>query len=206
MKPVVIVVVLQALVALGRTALKTRVHIALGAVATGAAAAGIPPLVILAGAGGAMPIILDALRSRSKGSEDRPRAAAGGLGPMGLMAASGGIPFGLWPMFWTFLKIGSVLYGSGYVLLAFLQTDFVERTGWLTQQQLLDAVAVGQVTPGPVFTAATFIGYVLGKFPGAMVGTIAIFLPAFVFVALSGVLLPRIRHSSLARDGHRSRR
>lgn len=200
LKPVVVVVVLQALVALGRTALKTRAHFALGAVATGAAAAGVPPLVVLAGAGAAMPIVLDALRPKAKGPGDRPGGVAAAIGPAGLMAVSTGIPFGLWPMFWTFLKIGSVLYGSGYVLLAFLQTDFVERTGWLTQQQLLDAVAVGQVTPGPVFTAATFIGYVLGKFPGAVVGTVGIFLPAFVFVALSGVLLPRLRRSPLARD------
>jgi chromate transporter len=102
-------------------------------------------------------------------------------------------------MFGVFLKIGSVLFGSGYVLLAFLRADFVERLHWLTERQLLDAVAVGQVTPGPVFTTATFIGYVLGGATGAIVATIGIFLPAFVFVALSGVLLPRVRHSPVAR-------
>jgi chromate transporter len=101
-------------------------------------------------------------------------------------------------LFAAFLKIGSVLFGSGYVLLAFLRADFVERLGWLTERQLLDAVAVGQVTPGPLFTTATFIGYVLAGVPGAIVATIGIFLPAFVFVAISGPLIPRLRRSRVA--------
>jgi chromate transporter len=104
----------------------------------------------------------------------------------------------LWPLFAIFLKIGSVLFGSGYVLLAFLRADFVERLGWLTERQLLDAVAVGQVTPGPVFTTATFIGYVLAGVPGAVVATVGIFLPAFLFVAISGPLIPRLRRSPIA--------
>ncbi len=91
-----------------------------------------------------------------------------------------------------------MLFGSGYVLLAFLRADLVERLHWLTESQLLDAVAVGQVTPGPVFTTATFIGYVLGGGSGAAVATIGIFLPAFVFVAVSGPLVPRLRRSPLA--------
>ena len=107
-------------------------------------------------------------------------------------------PFGLLPLFLFFLKVGSVLFGSGYVLLAFLRADLVERWGWLTEAQLLDAVAVGQVTPGPVFTTATFIGYVLGGLPGAGLATLGIFLPAFVFVAISGPLVPRIRRSPAA--------
>jgi chromate transporter len=104
----------------------------------------------------------------------------------------------LWGLFGIFAKIGAVLFGSGYVLLAFLHADLVERLGWLTQRQLLDAVAVGQITPGPVFTTATFIGYVLGGGPGAWAATTGIFLPAFVFVALSGPLVPRIRRSPAA--------
>jgi chromate transporter len=104
----------------------------------------------------------------------------------------------LWPLFAIFLKIGSVLFGSGYVLLAFLRADFVQRLGWLTERQLLDAVAVGQVTPGPVFTTATFIGYVLAGPLGALVATVGIFLPAFVFVAVSGPLIPRLRRSPVA--------
>ena len=105
--------------------------------------------------------------------------------------------FDLKLLFLTFLKIGSVLYGSGYVLLAFLRTDLVVNFGWLTNQQLLDAVAIGQVTPGPVFTTATFIGYVLGGVPGALLATLGIFLPSFIFVALSNRLIPQMRRSPL---------
>ncbi|HEY6178359.1 MAG TPA: chromate transporter, partial [Kofleriaceae bacterium] len=113
-------------------------------------------------------------------------------------AAGSATAIGLWPVFWVFLKIGSVLFGSGYVLLAFLRSDLVERLHWLTESQLLDAVAVGQVTPGPVFTTATFVGYLLGGGAGAAVATVGIFLPAFAFVAISGPLVPRIRRSRLA--------
>jgi len=98
-------------------------------------------------------------------------------------------------IFLFFLKVGSVLFGSGYVLIAFLRSDLVERWHWLTESQLLDAVAIGQVTPGPVFTTATFIGYVLAGWPGAAVATLGIFLPAFLFVAGSGPLVPRLRRS-----------
>lgn len=98
-------------------------------------------------------------------------------------------------LFWVFLKTGSVLFGSGYVLLAFLRADLVERLGWLSESQLIDAIAVGQITPGPVFTTATFIGYLLAGTAGALVATAGIFLPAFIFVALSGLLIPRLRSS-----------
>jgi chromate transporter len=101
-------------------------------------------------------------------------------------------------LFLFFLKVGSVLYGSGYVLLAFLRSDLVERWGWLTDRQLLDAIAIGQMTPGPVFTTATFIGYLLGGLPGAGLATIGIFLPSFVFVAASGLLIPIVRRSPVA--------
>jgi chromate transporter len=105
------------------------------------------------------------------------------------------LPFSLGGLFWVFLKVGATLFGSGYVLIAFLRTDLVHRLGWLTETQLLDAVAVGQVTPGPVFTTATFIGYLLGSWRGALVATVGIFLPAFLLVGLSGLFLPRIRKS-----------
>jgi chromate transporter len=111
---------------------------------------------------------------------------------------SQGPAFGLAPLFLFFLKVGSVLYGSGYVLLAFLRDGLVTQWHWLTEAQLLDATAVGQITPGPVFTTATFIGYLLGGLVGALVATLGIFLPSFVFVALSGPLIPRVRRSVLA--------
>jgi chromate transporter len=210
-KPVVIAVVVQALLGLGRAALKTRGLIVLAVAATVAAMMGMNELLILFGAGAVAVAVRglgDARRSQSSGAAavvggaatKRAGAAALVAGSVTTQAGTAlAVPFGLWPMFAVFLKIGSVLFGSGYVLLAFLRADFVERLHWLTERQLLDAVAVGQVTPGPVFTTATFIGYVLGGGPGAVVATIGIFLPAFVFVALSGVLLPRIRHSPLTR-------
>ncbi len=115
----------------------------------------------------------------------------GGVTAVSQLAAS----FNLTTLFLVFLKIGSVLYGSGYVLLAFLRADLVTRLGWLTDQQLIDAIAIGQVTPGPVFTTATFVGYILGGTPGALLATLGIFLPSFIFVAISNPLIPRLRRS-----------
>ncbi len=118
--------------------------------------------------------------------------------PLGATAAATAASVSLSQLFLTFLKIGSILYGSGYVLLAFLRADFVERLGWLTETQLLDAVAVGQVTPGPVLSTATFIGYVLGSWEGALLATLGVFLPSFIFVALSGPIIPHLRRSPWA--------
>jgi chromate transporter len=193
-KPVVIAVVLQALWRLARTAVKSRLLAALGIVATAAAALGVNELLILLFAGALMAIVREADRARRPASMLTMVTGTAGVG-----AATSTAPFGLWPLFGVFLKIGAVLFGSGYVLLAFLRADLVERLHWLTESQLLDAVAVGQLTPGPVFTTATFIGYVLGGAPGAATATVGIFLPAFVFVALSGLLLPRLRRSPIAR-------
>ncbi len=141
--------------------------------------------------------VAGARRAPAAGWLPVPLLATGAAGAAG---AAGAVTTGvaLGPLFWVFLKIGSVLFGSGYVLLAFLRSDLVERLHWLTEAQLLDAVAVGQVTPGPVFTTATFIGYVLGGGGGAAVATLGIFLPAFAFVAISGPLVPRIRRSPVA--------
>jgi chromate transporter len=136
------------------------------------------------------------LRSRFRSSN----LAAGVLAAAGGMTAAGTavVPFSLPLLFLVLLKIGATLFGGGYVLVAFLRSDLVARLGWLSERQLLDAVAVGQVTPGPLFTTATFVGYVLGGAPGAVLGTVAIFLPAFVLVAISGPLVLRLRRSSTA--------
>jgi chromate transporter len=190
-KPVIIAIVLQALWSLGRTALKTRFLVAVALFGVVASALDVHPLLVLAAAGALV------LLRRRLGSTPPPPALllAGGLGGA---SVAGAVPFGLWPLFLFFLKIGAVLFGSGYVLLAFLRADLVERWRWLTEPQLLDAIAVGQVTPGPVFTTATFIGYLLGGVAGAGVATLAIFLPAFVLVAISGPLVRRLRQSPAA--------
>lgn len=104
----------------------------------------------------------------------------------------------LWQLGLFFLKIGSVLFGSGYVLIAFLQGEVVEKYGWMTQQELLDAIAIGQFTPGPVLSTSTFIGYVIAGFPGAIVATVAIFVPSFLFVAALNPLIPKLRQSQWA--------
>ncbi len=113
--------------------------------------------------------------------------------PLALVTAGGAAAVDLLTLGGLFLKAGALLFGSGYVLIAFLRGDLVERLGWLTDQQLIDAVAIGQVTPGPLFTTATFIGYVLAGVPGAIVATVTIFLPAFVIVALVGPWVGRVR-------------
>lgn len=192
-KPVIIAIVVQALWGLGKTALKSVPLALLGIVVLSLYLLGVNEIVLLFG--GAIAYVL--IEGTRKAWHAR---AASALLPIpltlpGLLAqgASGLATFNLWTLFLTFLKIGAVLYGSGYVLLAFLRNDLVERLGWLTNQQLLDAVAIGQLTPGPFFTTATFIGYVLGGIPGGLVATLGIFLPSFIFVAISGPLIPRLR-------------
>ncbi|MBJ6759864.1 chromate efflux transporter [Myxococcaceae bacterium JPH2] len=193
-KPVIIAVVLQALWGLLRSTVKTAGLAALGVGAVAASALGVDELLVLLLAG----LVVLVVRAVARRRQGTPSSLAG-LVPLWPVVPSGvaalATPFSLQGLFLFFLKVGSVLYGSGYVLLAFLRSDLVERWGWLTQAQLLDAVAVGQVTPGPVFTTATFIGYVLGGAPGAVVATLGIFLPAFFFVAVSGPLVPRLRRS-----------
>jgi len=189
-KPVVIAVVAQAFWSLARSAVKSAWLAAIGVICTVACLFRAQELVLLAAAGIAAgaPVLV---RSR--------RAAMILLAPIAAVASRpGAVPFTLSRLFLTFLKISSVLFGSGYVLLAFLRSDFVDRLHWLTEKQLLDAVAVGQVTPGPVFTTATFIGYIVGGTRGAAVATVAVFLPAFILVAASGPLIPRVRRSATA--------
>ncbi len=112
--------------------------------------------------------------------------------------ASVPILFNFSTLFLVFLKIGAILYGSGYVLVAFMRADLVTRLGWLTEQQLVDSIAIGQITPGPLFTSATFVGYLLGGFPGAMIATLGIFLPSYIFVAISNPIIPKLRQSPWA--------
>jgi chromate transporter len=196
-KPVVIAIILQALWGLGRAALKTKTLALVGVVGILLNFLGVHELVILFGAGittGLGNRVADRMR-RGESSSLIPAAF---LFKTTSLTAPYTTSFGLWPLFFFFLKVGSVLFGSGYVLLAFLRADLVERWRWLTESQLLDAVTAGQVTPGPVFTTATFIGYVLGGLQGALVATVGIFLPAFFFVAVSGSLVPRIRRSVTA--------
>ncbi len=193
-EPVVVAVVVQALWGLGRSAIKSAWLATLAAGSIAAAAFGVHELAILGGAAALAAVAMPRARHRVS-SVAWPTGALGVAAPA---AAAVAAPFGLWPMALIFLKIGSVLFGSGYVLLAFLRADFVERLGWLTERQILDAAAIGLVTPGPVFTTATFIGYLLGGASGAAVATIAIFLPAFTFVAATAPLLSRLRTSAIA--------
>lgn len=173
-KPVVVVVVLDALVRLARAALRSASAVVLAAAAAGLAISGVNEALTLLLMGGVHVLI----RVRP------PGAAAVVLLP---------------ELFVYFVKAGSVIFGSGYVLFAILRDDLVERARWITEAQLLDAIAVGQVTPGPVFTAATFIGYLLGGPPGAAVATAGVFLPAFVFSALSIRFLERMSGSRVVR-------
>jgi chromate transporter len=197
-KPVIIVIVIEALWRLTITAARTRTLMAITAAATIAAFAGVNEMVVLLGAGVLTIAIESAIGTgQPPGVAVAAAGAASGVGA-GAAAAVVATPFSLATMFVLFIKIGAVLFGSGYVLLAFLQADFVDRLHWLTQGQLLDAVAVGQFTPGPVFCTATFIGYLLGGTTGAIVATAGIFIPAFFFVSISGPLLPRIRGSARA--------
>lgn len=198
-KPVIIAVVLQALWGLSRTAIKSRSLAGLALVTLILMLLGVNELLLLFGAGILWGIKRRLRHPREDGITLLPAFSAFPLLGLAKGAITAGSPtFGLWPLFWFFLKVGSVLYGSGYVLLAFLDAGLVERMGWITRTQLLDAVAIGQITPGPVFTTATFIGYLVGGPVAALVATVGIFLPAFVFVAISGPLIPRIRKSPIA--------
>jgi chromate transporter len=195
-KPVILAVVVQALWKLAPSAAKTTRLRMLGAASVLLAALGVNELVVLFSCGAAAIV----LARRTSGPA--PDGALGLLVPvvpaLGVAGAAAASAVTLPSLFWVFLKTGSVLFGSGYVLLAFLRNDLVERLHWLSEAQLIDAIAVGQVTPGPVFTTATFVGYLLAGPSGALVATVGIFLPAFVFVALSGPLVPRLRSSRIA--------
>jgi chromate transporter len=191
--PVIIAVVFQALWTLARQAVKGVTLGILGAVVFVLYLGGVGEIPLMFGAG-----VLAMLLANVK----RLYGSTLMLVPLPLTAMAQNVslpalaaPSGLLTLFLVFLKVGAVLYGSGYVLLAFLQRDLVTELGWLSNQQLLDAVAVGQFTPGPVFTTATFIGFVVGSWWGAILATVGIFLPSFVFVAAVNPLVPRLRAS-----------
>ncbi len=188
-KPVVIAVILQALWKLGQTALKSVWLAIVGVAALGLSVFGVSPLVVLA-VGGLLAVVVSMDAARGK--------IALGLLFQTSASSGGASAVGLWPILLVFMKIGAMVFGSGYVLLAFLRADLVQRLGWLNEKQLLDAVAMGQVTPGPVFTTATFLGYLLHGTSGAVAATVGIFLPAFVLVAISAPLIPKIRASRIA--------
>ena len=202
--PVVIAIVVQALVKLGQAALGRAAHVLIAAGALAAALAGVNELVLLAAGAGAG--LLLALRPRPGAAAAvllaLPALLSRALAGTTALAASAALaveaaPFTVAKLALFFLKAGSVLFGSGYVLLAFLRADLVQRWGWLTDQQLIDAITVGQMTPGPVFTTATFIGYLLGGWAGAVLATAAIFAPGFVLVAVTHPLIPKMRASRL---------
>lgn len=187
-QPVVVVMVLQAIVPMARTAVTSLPLVLLAAAAGVAAIAGVPEIYVLVAAGiihlggraAARVLLVACTIATVAAAEPATRAAAADV-------------------FGYFLRVGSLLFGSGYVLLPVLQGDLVEHLGWITDRQLLDAIAAGQATPGPLFTTATFVGYVIGGPWTAVAATVAIFLPAFIFSALSSLALDRLRASRGAR-------
>jgi len=189
-KPVVVALVAQAVWNLGKTALRTLPLVVLAAVVIALTILGVQALVLLLGSGFLWLVI------REGKSLAVSRTAIGGWMSLGTRSAAAAL--GLLPLFLYFLKIGALLVGSGYVLLPVLRNDLVLKLHWLTDAQLLDAVAVSQATPGPFFTVATFIGFLLAGWKGAALATLGMFLPAFLYVGASSGFLPKLRKSSLA--------
>jgi len=189
-KPVVVALIAQAVWNLAKTALKNAALAALAVSVVILAILGIPVLALLIGAGVFWILIYEGRRLA------KPAACSAGV--LGFLSAGTATAVGIVPLCLYFLKIGAVLFGSGYVLLAVLRADLVVRLHWLTDAQLLDAIAVSQATPGPFFTVATFIGYLLAGWKGAALATLGMFLPAFVYVAVTAGFLPKLRQSPVA--------
>ncbi|MBI5957565.1 MAG: chromate efflux transporter [Chloroflexi bacterium] len=193
-KPVIIPLVLVALWSLGQKAVKGRLTAVIGITVLLLYFARINFVLLLIGGGMAVMLAQNAARLRGRLLLPLPLLGSG----LAIPAASVTAPaagYSLLKLALIFLKIGALLYGSGYVLFAFMHADLVENNHWLTEQQLVDAIAIGQMTPGPLSTSATFVGYLLDGVPGALIATVAIYLPAFVIVAISNPLIPRIRRS-----------
>ena len=184
-QPAIIAIVVALMLSLGRKAFKTKQLGIIGILAAALVLFGVNEILVLFGAG-AVGILLYLVKNK--------RAELKNMLPLVLLPAQ--VAAGPWQLFWLFLKIGAVLYGSGYVLFAFLDAALV-NTGMLSKQQLVDAIAVGQFTPGPVFSSATFIGWQVAGWPGAIAATIGIFLPSFLFVAFLNPLIPKLRRSGI---------
>jgi chromate transporter len=204
-KPVIIAIVAYSLRGLIPTAARNGLLILLGAAALVAALLGVDVLLLLFSAGALAAVVGwagEAKRESPRGLIWVCGVAAGMIVvPDALMRIGGSqppVPFSQRALFAFFLKVGMTLYGGGYVLIAFLRDGLVHQWHWLTEAQLLDAIAVGQFTPGPLFTTATFVGYLIGGVTGAIVGTVAIFVPSFVLIAISGPLVPLLRRSKMA--------
>ncbi len=192
-KPVIIAIVALALIRLWKTAAKTGLAVAVVIAVAAASLLGVPEIPMLLAASVLYTLWYNRARIGKAALSLNPLVMSALPVTAAVAEAQSGIGYG--SLFLIFLKIGSVLYGSGYVLLAFLESEFVQKLGVLTQKQLLDSVAVGQFTPGPVFTTATFIGYLINGTAGAVASTLGIFLPAFILVLLLNPVIPRLRSS-----------
>jgi len=191
-KPVVVALIVQAVWSLGRVAVKSKELALLALVVLGLATTHVSAVALLIGTGVAWVVA-----ERFAGRQASGKTTGAALVQGSAAAASISLP-SVVGVFLYFLKVGAVLFGSGYVLLAVLRADLVEHLHWLTENQLLDAIAVSQGTPGPFFTVATFVGYVIAGWKGAVLATLGMFLPAFVFVAVTAKYLPRLRKSPMA--------
>jgi chromate transporter len=187
-KPAVLAIIAGAIFKLGKKALKNRTVGIIGAIVLVAAFMGLTEVVAIL-MGGVIALLWMGI-TRDRATSIIPLFA--------LVAEVSRTDVSTMKLFWVFLKVGSILFGSGYVLVAYLQGELVEGLGWLTESQLLDAIAIGQFTPGPVLSTATFVGYQVGGFAGAAVATIGIFLPSFLFVLLLNPLVPMLRKSKAA--------
>jgi chromate transporter len=197
MKPVLIGIVIQALWSLGRKAIKGPTMAVAGTLVAVLYVLGFNEIALLFGGAAAVFLVRGGYRFLKRGLE--ALVPISGIFPAPLAAMAGrALTFNTATLFLSFVKIGAVLYGSGYVLLAFLRSEFVQRLGWLTEQNVLDAVLAGQITPGPVFSSATFVGYLLGGWPAALLATLGFFLPSFAFVGLLKRILPYMRKSPWA--------
>ncbi len=190
-KPIVIAIIVQALWDLGRKGIKDALTAVIGIAVVTFYLLGFNEIVLLF-AGAAVVLLFRFVPRLLKGEASISSLLPIAGMPVPLLSA-GAVPFSQTTLFLTFFKIGAVIYGSGYVLYAFFNSEFVIRLGWLNHQQLLDSIAVGQITPGPVATSATFVGYLMGGWPSGLLATLAFFLPSFVFVALISRFVPLLR-------------